>query len=173
MTRPQFWRLIEETRREAKHDIDRQAELLRDALAQMRAKEISSFEGHLPATRRRAYTSDWMAAACVVKSSVSDDTFEDFRAWLVAQGKERFDRAVKQPASIAAFLDRDEVEGVQGGALLTCAMGAYERKTGRGVEQFLLKVKMVDDPIVRQDWPETKAKFRERYPALFDKFWNQ
>ena len=173
MTSPEFGRIIEETRREAKHCVERQAELLRGALAELSVREILSFEEHLRAKLRRAYTFDLMAAAFIIKSYISDDTFEDFRAWLVAQGKEQFERAVKAPESIAEFLDRDDLEDVQGEALLTCAMAAYERKTGRGVEEFLRNVKAEGDPGVKQDWPETKAKFRERYPVLFDKFWNQ
>jgi hypothetical protein len=173
MTGAAFWRLIEETGREAEGDVDRQVELIRDALAEMSVKEILSFERQLRAKLRRAYTFDLMAAAFIVMSYVSDDTFEDFRAWLVAQGKERFERAIETPESIAELLERDAVARVQGEALLTCAMAAYEQKTGRGVEEFLIKMKTLGDPAVRQDWPETKAQFRERYPVLFDKFWNQ
>ena len=124
MTSDQFWRLIADTGHHAKHDVERQAELRCDTLAGMSVKEILSFEEHLRATLRRAYTFDLIVAAFIVMSYVSDDTFENFRAWLVAQGKERFARAVKEPASIVEFLERDEVERVQGEALLTCAMSA-------------------------------------------------
>jgi hypothetical protein len=80
--------------------------LLCDALAGLRVKEILSFEEQLRAKLRRAYTFDVMAAAFIVKSYISDDTFEDFRAWLVAQGKEHFERAVKAPAFVVREADR-------------------------------------------------------------------
>ena len=173
MTGTAFWKLVEDAARNAKRNVNRQAELIRDALAGMSVIEIVSFEDHLRCNLRRAYTFDLMVASFIVMSYVSDDTFEEFRAWLVAQGKERFERAVKSPASIAAFLDRDSVETVRGEALLLAATSAYERQTGRRGEEFLDRVKTVADPVIRRDWPETKAKFRERYPELFDQFWNQ
>lgn len=171
MTKAEFWKLIEASGRMSKGDVDKQGDLLREALNELKEKEIFSFERHLRLRLRQAYTFDVMAAAFIIHSYVSDDVFEEFRAWLVAQGRRRFEEAIRSPESIVDFLERDNVDAVAGDAILLAASRAYSDKTGK--DDFFAKAETIDNPQIRQDWPETRAKFRERYPVLYDTFWNQ
>ena len=50
---------------------------------------------------READTKDLWAAAYMICGGCSDDGFRDFRAWLIAQGREVFKGAVPNPDSLA------------------------------------------------------------------------
>lgn len=54
----------------------------------------------------------WEACSLLVHAPVGDDSFEYFRNWLMWQGREVFERALKEPDSIADLVrgGRDETE---------------------------------------------------------------
>jgi len=60
-----------------------------------------SFQSLLNAVMSRAYTWDLIAAACFLGCGQSDDGFEDFRAWLVAQGQETFEMVLADVTTLA------------------------------------------------------------------------
>jgi hypothetical protein len=170
MTTSQFWQLIATARDQARNTTDHY-KAVRAALEGMHEKEILSFEQHLRSNLRRAYTFDLMAAAFIIMSYASDDTFEDFRAWLIAQGRERFEKAIVAPESVAQYLTRDAVEEISGEGLLEAAHSAYITKTTR--DDFFDKIEVPENPKIEMNWPKSREDFRRRYPALYDAFWNQ
>jgi hypothetical protein len=82
-------------------------------------------------------------AATVMLGYCSDDGFEDFRGWLIAQGRNVFLKALADPNSLAD-LDtvrasetgeagqREVREAVRRGNILSVAASAYESKPGAG-----------------------------------------
>jgi hypothetical protein len=73
-----------------------------------------------------AQSYDWnlWAAAYLMKGGCSDDAFDYFRAWLVAQGRSAWERAVQDPDTLAGldidpdddFLECEDMLGVGRGA---------------------------------------------------------
>lgn len=118
-----FWTLINESRSEAE-GIEEIVDILRDKLERMRASEIRKFQKQL--YQKLADLADWdlWALAYIVRGGCSDDAFEYFRAWVVLQGKDYFDLAVKDVASFAREFDWSE--DPQAEDLLYIASEAYE-----------------------------------------------
>jgi hypothetical protein len=58
----------------------------------------------------RAYTWPLWGAAYTICGGCSDDGFMDWRSWLIAQGRERFERSLADPDSLADLegIDPDE-----------------------------------------------------------------
>jgi hypothetical protein len=165
-TDKRFWMLIEEAR--AGRNFDK---ALGAKLDKLPVKEIIAFENALQRRLRDAYTFPVLAANFIIQSYTSDDVFEDFRAWLVTQGQERFEAAVADPESICDWLKRSKVEGIDGSMMLLLACDAYEDHGDE--EDFFELVKRPRLPALKQNWPKDKAGFRKRWPRLVDTFWNQ
>jgi hypothetical protein len=164
----QFWSLIESARRARSFST-----ALTAALKKLSAAEIIGFENIFRRKLADAYVFPLLAANFVIESYVSDDVLEDFRAWLISQGRQRFQAALSDPESICDWLDRKDVDTVDmaGESMLFIAQNAY-KQYGDG-DEFYARTDYPRQPPLKQRWPNSKADFRKRYPRLVDKFWNQ
>jgi hypothetical protein len=166
MAEPRFWSLIAEARQAKKFH-----KALTAKLKALPPDEIVGFQNTLHRKLRDAHTFPVLAANFIIQSYTSDDVFEDFRAWLVSQGQERFESAVADPESICAWHERDDVEDMDGEAMLFVAQEAYEEYGDD--EDFFERVHRPRTPDLEQKWPKDKAGFRKLWPRLVDQFWNQ
>jgi hypothetical protein len=100
-------------------------------------------------------------AAYLIGGGCSDDGFEYFRGWLVAQGREVFERAVADPDSLADVVDEDT--DAEAEDMLGAAWRAYEELTGGGVPD----VERVPQPELGESWDfDDDVEMRARYPRL-------
>src|SRR5687768_11710084 len=84
MSRGRFWKVVEEARSGARDD---QVFLQRLAahLQTLKPPEIVDFERHFRQLHADSYRWELWGAAYLVQGGCSDDCFEYFRAWLIAQ----------------------------------------------------------------------------------------
>jgi hypothetical protein len=105
MTRDEFWEHIAATRRV---DPDAHAERLAKRLAKLPVDEIFDFDHWWDAALAVSYHWNVWGAAYLINGGCSDDGFDYFRGWLIMQGREVFEAAVKNPDSLAGITDPDE-----------------------------------------------------------------
>lgn len=169
-----FWELIDKARKSIHPNFETQCVNLTEYLTAYTPEEILTFEHILREKIEEASTWPIMAASFVVCSFISDDTYEDFRAWLIAQGKENFYKAIKDPNEICSFLKPQKSWDLGGEYMLFVAANAYLDKTGSDDEEaFYELVDHPDEKVIDQQWPESKEAYRKLFPALFDAFWNE
>jgi len=134
MDKAQFWRLIEDAKEKSGGDCEEQAELLKRALVKLPPEEIIAFDRIMDELLGQAYRWDLWGAAYLINGGASDDGFEYFCRWLIAQGRAVFEAALAQPDSLADLI-KDDI--VWGDGQLDCegigyaAMEAHEERTGR------------------------------------------
>lgn len=104
MTEAQFWEIIERSR-QGSWDCQLQAERLKDILCELTPAQIIAFDHHFLLKRIAAYRWDLWDVAHLICDGCSDDGFEDFRRWLVGQGRQAFERALRDPESIIDVLE--------------------------------------------------------------------
>lgn len=116
MTRDQFWSILEKVHRGSGSDIDKRFELLETALGELSLAQVQSFDAHFEDCRDRAYKWGLWGAAHVMGGGCSDDKFWDFRSTLITCGRNIFERALKDPDSLADLPfelgDSLQVEGI-------------------------------------------------------------
>ncbi|GIJ78488.1 Protein of unknown function [Micromonospora phaseoli] len=95
-----FWQLIDRARSGGGEpdDIAVRAVAL---LAERDPEEIVGYAEHQRRVLAASYRVDLWGAAYLINGGASDDGFEYFRGWLMAQGREVFARAVADPDSLA------------------------------------------------------------------------
>ncbi|MFI6655840.1 DUF4240 domain-containing protein [Streptomyces sp. NPDC050523] len=103
MDRERFWRLIEAARDQVPDPDDAEAVASRASalLAERPVPEIVAAQQALWDVLAESYTNPLWAAAYVVNGGCSDDGFDYFRGWLVAQGREVFERVLADPDALA------------------------------------------------------------------------
>jgi len=164
MTKEKFWTLIDTTRGDAR-DCDDQVERLEESLEKLDVKDILDFDFHFSECIRDAYRQSLWAVAWIVNGGCSDDGFDYFLGWLVAQGKEYFKRALTDPECAAASVNPGDI--VEGGNIWSAAARAYERKTGK--EDYYDVCKCVQRTL-QEDVSWDEETVRDLYPNLAKKF---
>ena len=160
MNEEKFWEIIK----------GGEIEIIRSGLSCLNEGEILAFHHLLTKMISKACNFPLLAANFTIESYVSDDGFREFRAWLISQGEDRFYRAIKDPESITEWLDKDEIDEIDGEPMLWVAEEVYTDICGN--DDFYEKVVIVSDPEIEQDWPDDKNAYRNKWPKLVDKYWN-
>lgn len=145
-----FWKLIAASLRHSPGRSGREA-FLRDHLVSLAPTDIVQFQVHLERSCQRAYTYNlWAAATWILGGwfsddgfdGISEDSFEDFRRWLVGRGREVFERSLAEPDALASFPEiqrlvgrsrrawNNDVEWPEWELLAYLAAEAYEQTTG-------------------------------------------
>lgn len=103
MDTQRFWQLIEAARNQAPdpNDAEEVADRATSLLATHPADEIVAAAQVLWNLMADSYTNPLWAAAYVVNGGCSDDGFDYFRGWLIAQGREVFERIAADPDALA------------------------------------------------------------------------
>jgi Protein of unknown function (DUF4240) len=163
MDRDEFWRIVDAARSGAVDD-DEFLEAVESRLRTLKPEELVEFEGHFTELRAASYSRDLWGAAYLMNGGCSDDGFEDFRAWLIAQGRETFERALQDPDTLATLSNPE-------GSLedfLYVASGLYEDETGAEMPDSVLIFQGMGPPDLGEGWDfDDAAEMKKRYPKLF------
>ncbi|HWS37456.1 MAG TPA: DUF4240 domain-containing protein [Actinoplanes sp.] len=103
MTVDRFWSFVEQGRAAAEDPSDAAevAEQTSRVLTGLAVTEVAALSQPLHDLMVASYRVDLWGAAYQINGGCSDDGFEYFRGWLLAQGREVFERAVADPDSLA------------------------------------------------------------------------
>lgn len=129
MNKEQFWALIEEAKRQAAGELEAFAPALTQQLEALEPEDILLFQTIFEQYYELCNKSKLWAAGYLVNGGCSDDGFDYFRGWLIAQGKQVYLNALRDPDSLTDTDIRDdncELEEILSG----CAISAYIKRVG-------------------------------------------
>ena len=95
-----FWRIVDGARSNASCDEDF-LQRIEAHLWELEPDELMEFERQFEKTHTEACSWNLWGAAYLMKGGCSDDGFDYFRAWLMTQGRRTFEKAVKDPDTLA------------------------------------------------------------------------
>jgi hypothetical protein len=130
MTEDVFWELIDHGL--GHQSIGERLETLPDRLALFKPAEIRKFDQILRELDNAVYRTDIWALAYLLRGGCSDDSFDDFRGWLILQGRKVFETTSAEPDNFEVALYRGESGGMN--ALLDAAPTAYELRDGKSMK---------------------------------------
>lgn len=179
MTNKVFWELINSSKKHGEEQI----EWLTNELSKMTVDEILEFEIEFRNKLEQSYTSSLWGAAFVIMGGCSDDGFDYFRGWLIAQGEEIYNKVLKSPEFLAEYLSEDYLEedefAPQLEEMLSVASDAYiYQKTGEIEYNDDIHTEFLDvleargyefiPAEIEFDWEEEDLE--ARYPILWERF---
>lgn len=172
MDTQQFWELIEDARRQVPDPTDGEAVAAQAAavLAGYPREEIVAAGQALRQLMADSYQSPLWAAAYLINGGCSDDGFDDFRGWLIVQGREVFERIVADPDALA---DLRVIRAQEpGDARLECedtlyiASRAYRAATGEELRRLPFPIRY---PALDPQWGfdfGDRTEMKRRLPRL-------
>ncbi len=176
MDRDEFWTLIEAARAAGGGDCRQQTAHLVAALQQRSVDDILAFDRILHELMAESYRWDLWGAAYLINGGCSDDGFDYFRGWLLAQGRATWEAAVRDPDSLAAHPQiraPDQQAGREGSLwcepILAVAYDAYEAVTGQELPvEVAVATRAVPEYSMGEDWDfDDDEEMRRRYPKLW------
>jgi hypothetical protein len=151
------WALIDQARRVSRDCTEQARELERLLMASppSSAEEFARWQYQL---MRESYRWDLWGAAFVINGGCSDDEFDYFRGWLLLQGRDAWEAAMRDPESLADsnFVGEAECEDV-----LHAASKVYEALTGHS-----LPSSSEPQPAEPQGIPWSERDLEKLYPRL-------
>ena len=166
MDRDTFWKMIEDAKSDG--DVYLQAETLKEILAKCSAEDIIAFDQHFSELHVCSYGWGLWGAAYIINGGCSDDGFDYFRGWLIAQGQDIFEKAMAKPDSLADLEDLEDLEEDDADCedILYVASGAYKTATGEDIPPNPYTY-----PELGEEWDfDDDTEMSTRYPKLFAKF---
>lgn len=168
-----FWDLIHEAKNACGQDMDAMLAYLKDRLVSMGPTQAQNFHDIIHIYEDLADKFGlWDAAGIMKEYGCSDDGFIDFRAWLIAQGREVYFAALADPDSLADVVPYGDCCFEQ---LSYVGDYAYEQLTGKSAydqtdwsayEALLMKL---EQDIVYKDgieFPREGADLKKYLPRL-------
>lgn len=174
-----FWSMIHEAKLRFWHDTEASATWLTSQLEELGPVAALRFHIIMQSYLDIADKCGLWDAAMLLCRGCSDDGFLYFRGWLIAQGKEVYLAAMKDPDSLA---DVEPYAGCRFESLCYVGTGAYETLTGNdtcgGVldEVILYETELLSDDVVLRDgimYPRDMKGIAAYYPRLWAKYGNQ
>src|SRR5687768_10390841 len=164
----QFWEIIKRARSEADGDPEAIAEGVHDQLTELPAPEIESFDAILRSKIAAAHTWKLWGAAYLMNGGCSDDGFEYFRGWLVAQGQRVYEAALADPDTLAKVAD-PENDQHECEDILYVAMRAFEGVAAKELPMPTSGVQAPEPSGERWDFDDQEATARQ-LPRLARKY---
>ena len=169
MNKDTFWTLIGQAK---KHRSDPSEWLIRQ-LVKLGPEQAKRFDTMARVYMDLAYQYGlWTAASVMEWSGCTDDGFIDFRTWLVAQGKDVYMAALKDPDSLA---DAPDYRDRQFCSLALAGCGAYDgdSRSFGSYEHIVLEEEVRRSIVYGEgigypyDWPDIPAYL----PRLYTKYY--
>jgi len=110
-------------------------------------------------------------ATFILFSDLTDELYEDMRAWLILSGEEVFRRITAEPDQLADLPLEDPDAEIGGEGLLFAAEQAYAELTNR--DDFHRKCDPPREPFFKDAWPSTPEEYRALLPRVFDRWFDE
>jgi hypothetical protein len=170
VNRDTFWSIIENAREVSNGECDDQASVVQATLRAMPADEILSFGDILDELLIESYSKALWTACGLINGGCTNDDFEDFRGWLITQGRLVYDQALQDPDSLGSLpkvVNRQDAwkQPLHCQAILAAHWEPYEDLTGQPPPLLPREKQLVDG-----EWNATEEEIRRRFPRLSAKF---
>ena len=161
MDEEQFWGIIKVTKDNAGDDYEQQQEELSKELSKLTPDEIILFGNRFRYFRGQANTWGLWGAIYIIHGGCGDDSFNDFREWVIGQGKEFYYNTIKNPETLIDIEVGEEWEG-----LGYVPSTVFERLTGQEMPYpYKENFETTGD-----QWQEDNEDLKTMFPKLYAKY---
>jgi hypothetical protein len=175
MKKDRFWSIVEATRldpptRRSDVDIGERNRRYKLALARLKPQEIVDYQLALEERLIEAYRWDLWAAATLINDGCNETSFRHFRSWLVAQGQEVFEAALRDPESLAENAELGLEVDAHYPAFWSIPGDVYREKTGKNTPELDLALPVEPAGKKLSDVP---VGLSTKFPRLFKAFYRE
>ncbi len=178
-----FWNIIEESRRLSGGQREKQLEMLRQELSEYTSDTIKSYCIYMMGLLKKACTEEIWAAYYLMNGGYQEWGFEDFRYWLIAQGREFWEKTLQNPVDFLyenVNIQEGENPEVTFYEFWHLFKTVYEQKSGVQLSNSIEWLKIYEE-VQKAELALEKItrplahsyQIRKKYPQLYEKFFQQ
>ncbi|MFT7561029.1 MAG: hypothetical protein ACI93R_002954 [Flavobacteriales bacterium] len=165
MNKEIFWEMIEISKSVLSKtvkdgNLERQAESVKHQLMGFEKSEVLEYAKILHELKLNLYTWELWGAAYVMGGGCSDDSFSDFRCWVISLGKEGYELALTNPDGLCEFSQDPTVEDFFFEEFSYIADEVFEDRFGDEID---IEYSRLSEP-KGKEWDEDKVE--GLYPKL-------
>ena len=164
MDEDEFWKIIERSKKSAARNFELQQEELANELRKLSPDAIIQFQNRFMYFRGEANTWELWGAIYIIHGGCSDDSFNDFREWVIGQGREFYYNTIRNPESLVE-IDHDDIE-VDWEGLGYVPASVFEEITGQDIAA-LFKERL---ETTGRQWDEDSNDLKGMFPKLCAKY---
>ena len=161
----QFWKIIQKTKDNSHGNFEQQQEELAAQLKKLTPSDIILFDNRFSYYRGAAYSWELWGAIYIIHGGCSDDSFNDFREWVIAQGRDFYQKTIKNPESLIN-VDKDEIENADWEGLGYIPPNVFKELTGQEMPNAFME----NREITGIEWKEEGDDLKRMFPELYAKY---
>ena len=167
MNKQQFWDVIRRAGLAAISDSEDWADRLKTTLVQLEPGEIVEWNHIFDQLAKDAYTTDLIAACCLINTGAGDDGFYYFRCWLIGMGQDVYEAALANPDSLAESVEPHQCAEAE---IYGAAHNAWMAVTGKqDTEPYPARDEHAE--LIGENWNlDDKSEVRRRLPRLAEMY---
>jgi hypothetical protein len=172
MTHEESWHIIDSAREESGGNFDDRLRILTRKLRTLPPQEILEFAMVVSSLLDEAYRADLWAAAYIILGGCSDDTFLDFREWLISRGQVAFRECVADAEKVGYWQQGEDGIFFEGG--VSCAAyDAFHALTGCDLWDEIRAAHVIrpHPKLIGASVDTDPVALSKRLPRLFARFW--
>ncbi len=160
-----FWKIIQTTKDNSKSDFEKQQEELAKELRKLTPDDIILFGNRFRYFRGQANTWELWGAIYIIHGGCGDDSFNDFREWVIGQGKDFFYKTINDPESLVEF-DTNTMDEIEWEGLGYVPSTVFQELTGQQMPYPFEE----NHDITGTEWAEESNDLKNMFPKLYAKF---
>jgi hypothetical protein len=165
MDEDRFWKIIQNAKDSANGDYEQQQTELADELRKLRPDEIILFGNRFRHFRGQANTWELWGAIYIIHGGCGDDSFNDFREWVIGQGREFYYNTINSPETLVD-VDTDKIEEVEWEGLGYVPATVFEELTGQEMPYPCHE----KQETTGNEWAEEGDDLKQMFPRLAAKY---
>jgi len=160
-----FWRIIQTTKDNSGGDFGEQQNELAKELRKLAPGDIVLFGNRFRYFRGLANTWELWGAIYIIHGGCSDDSFNDFREWVIGQGKDFYYKTIKDPESLAEY-DTDAMDEMEWEGLGYVPSTVFKELTRQDMPYPFQETEDTSGT----EWAEEGDDLKKMFPKLAAKF---
>lgn len=161
----QFWKIIETTKDNSNGDFEEQQEELANELRKLSPEDIILFGNRFRYFRGQANTWELWGAIYIINGGCGDDSFNDFREWVIGQGKDFYYKTINDPESLVE-VNTNKIVEIDWEGLGYVPSTVFEEITGQEMPYpFQEQIETTGT-----EWEEGSDDIKNMFPKLYAKY---
>ena len=165
MDEDQFWKIIQTAKDNANGDYEQQQEELASELRKLTPDNIILFGNRFRQFRGQANTWELWGAIYIIHGGCGDDSFNDFREWVIGQGREFYYRTINNPETLVD-VETGKIEDVEWEGLGYVSGTVFEELTGQEMPYPYQE----KQETTGNEWAEEGDDLKQMFPRLAAKY---
>ncbi|MBI3235352.1 MAG: DUF4240 domain-containing protein [Bacteroidetes bacterium] len=160
-----FWKIMKLTKDRSNGYYEEQQEELANELRKLTPDEVLLFDNRFRYFRGQANTWDLWGAIYIIHGGCGDDSFNDFREWVIGQGKDFYYKTIQNPETLVE-VETEKIEEVEWEGLGYVPSTVFEELTGQEIPDGFQENKETTGI----EWEEEGNDLKEMFPKLYMKY---